>query len=184
MYATSDSLRCFQCGEIGHKRFVCPQKNDKEASGGGNAASQASENGNQNDDPVTVGRNTTGEVEGEGEIGSGGDGTGAEDRGSQGLVASVVSEASGSGQGEEQGDREVQQTVRTETGVGASEPEQWQVGEGNEWTEVEGRKRRKRRGAGEQRVPQTQGKRHAGTQRGVCGSTGQLYADGGVRRGV
>ncbi|KAJ8342953.1 hypothetical protein SKAU_G00328810 [Synaphobranchus kaupii] len=41
--------------------------------------------------------------------------------------------------------------------------------EGNSWTEVDGRRRRKRRGQGESGVSQTQGKRHAGVQRGLFG---------------
>ena len=66
VYATSDSLHCFECGEIRHKRFACPQKNDRGASGDGNAASQAPENGNENDEPVMVDGNATGEVVGKG----------------------------------------------------------------------------------------------------------------------
>ena len=71
------------------------------------------------------------------------------------------------GQGEEQGDRGVQQPVMTEGGEGGSKAEQRQVGEGNGWIEVEGKKRRKRRGTGEPGVPHTQGKRHAGAQKGT-----------------
>ncbi|KAJ8349054.1 hypothetical protein SKAU_G00276430 [Synaphobranchus kaupii] len=41
--------------------------------------------------------------------------------------------------------------------------------EGNSWTEVDGRRSRKRRGQGESEVSQTQGKRHAGVQRGLFG---------------
>lgn len=26
VYATTGSLRCFKCGDIGHKRLVCPHK--------------------------------------------------------------------------------------------------------------------------------------------------------------
>ena len=81
-------------------------------------------------------------------------------------MRSAVSEL-GVGQGEEQGDREAQQPVMTEGGEGGSKVEQRQVGEGNEWTKVEGRKRRKRRGTGEPGVPHTQGKRHVGAQNGT-----------------
>ncbi len=27
LYASTDNLRCFECGHLGHKRFSCPQKN-------------------------------------------------------------------------------------------------------------------------------------------------------------
>ncbi len=27
LYASTDNLRCFECGILGHKRFSCPQKN-------------------------------------------------------------------------------------------------------------------------------------------------------------
>lgn len=34
LYASTDSLRCFECGDIGHKRFVCPHKQRAEENQG------------------------------------------------------------------------------------------------------------------------------------------------------
>ncbi len=31
VYASTDSLRCFVCGDLGHKRFACPQKDEQRA---------------------------------------------------------------------------------------------------------------------------------------------------------
>jgi len=32
VYATTDSLRCFDCGDLGHKRFACPHKDEQRES--------------------------------------------------------------------------------------------------------------------------------------------------------
>ncbi len=32
IYASTDSMRCFECGDLGHKRFTCPHKNEQSAS--------------------------------------------------------------------------------------------------------------------------------------------------------
>lgn len=32
VYASTESLKCFECGELGHKRFACPHKDDQRAS--------------------------------------------------------------------------------------------------------------------------------------------------------
>lgn len=32
IYASTDSMRCFDCGDFGHKRFTCPHKNEQYAS--------------------------------------------------------------------------------------------------------------------------------------------------------
>lgn len=32
VYASTESLKCFECGELGHKRFACPHKDDQHAS--------------------------------------------------------------------------------------------------------------------------------------------------------
>lgn len=32
VYASSESLRCFECGDLGHKRFSCPKKSEVRAS--------------------------------------------------------------------------------------------------------------------------------------------------------
>lgn len=29
IYASTDSIRCFECGDLGHKRFTCPHKNEQ-----------------------------------------------------------------------------------------------------------------------------------------------------------
>ena len=106
--------------------------------------------------------NATGDVVGEGGGVLRSDGIGVEGaRGTQEPVRSAVSEL-GVEQGEQQRAREAQHSVMTEGGEGGSKAGQRQVGEGNEWTEVEGRRRRKRRGTGEPGVPHIQGKRHAG----------------------
>lgn len=69
VYATSDSLRCFECGVIGHKRFTCLQKNkDSAISGSGNSTSQASEGGQENDDSIMENSNVSGEGVGEEEM--------------------------------------------------------------------------------------------------------------------
>ncbi len=32
IYASTDSMRCFECRDLGHKRFTCPHKNEQSAS--------------------------------------------------------------------------------------------------------------------------------------------------------
>lgn len=32
IYASTESMRCYGCGDFGHKRFLCPQKNEQRAS--------------------------------------------------------------------------------------------------------------------------------------------------------
>lgn len=33
IFATTDSIRCFECGDLGHKRFTCPHKKQTENDG-------------------------------------------------------------------------------------------------------------------------------------------------------
>lgn len=42
VYASSESLRCFECGDLGHKRFSCPKKTEVRAS-----TSRADDNNNE-----------------------------------------------------------------------------------------------------------------------------------------
>lgn len=32
VYASSESLKCFACGDLGHKRFACPRMDEQRAS--------------------------------------------------------------------------------------------------------------------------------------------------------
>lgn len=44
LYASTESLRCFECGDIGHKRFSCPHKNRPEEIRIGEEQAVANEN--------------------------------------------------------------------------------------------------------------------------------------------
>lgn len=70
VYASSESLRCFECGDLGHKRFSCPKKTEVRAS-----TSRADDNNSEHHvNIVETPRNeeqdngTTEEVEGQQEV--------------------------------------------------------------------------------------------------------------------
>ena len=44
VFASTDTLRCFECGDIGHKKFACPHKRAKETANT-SAAGQSREDG-------------------------------------------------------------------------------------------------------------------------------------------
>ena len=41
MYASSGSLKCFECGDVGHKRFSCPHKQQTDEAAGDGSGVQA-----------------------------------------------------------------------------------------------------------------------------------------------
>lgn len=56
VYATSESLGCFECGEIGHKRMACPRREkDATVTEDSNTAGQSSDGAQKSQGPVVGG---------------------------------------------------------------------------------------------------------------------------------
>ncbi len=54
VYASTDNLRCFECGDIGHKRFSCPHKQRAEEVAGTSGVSDKNSETNVVERPLSI----------------------------------------------------------------------------------------------------------------------------------